>query len=310
MTWITSVRLSRSQLSSSMSSRSSRVLIQYTRNYGRYLAGTRKLMASTLSHLKPDPLLVHAYDNNANTCSDLDNATTAISQVSITNWDNESAVVYPNIISESDEQNLISILETKFKRRRYEQGHWDSVIVKYREVELFDEEMDNLKSFLEPIRNFISLQHGPPDGIESTTATTNDEVAQSLYFSGDWLPCHAIDLHEDGSLNAHVDSVRFSGNLVCGLSLLSDSIMRLKPSTDNATNNYDHSDARDKPNILSNNNVQYVDMLLPTRSLYVLSGISRYKYSHELLPSGQLFRNDFTVQRGRRLSIIFRDAKK
>ena len=106
-----------------------------------------------------------------------------------------------------------------------------------------------------------------------------------------WLPCHGIDLHGDGELNAHVDSVRFSGDLVCGLSLLSDSIMRLRPDPE-----------QDDPSR------GYVDLHLPILSLYVLSGQSRYRYTHEILPSGSKFR-DNVISRGHRLSVIFRDAK-
>ena len=53
-------------------------------------------------------------------------------------------------------------------------------------------------------------------------------------------------------------------------------------------------------------------------SLYVLSGMSRYSYTHELLPSGSAFDlleakdgvppRRVDVVRGRRLSIIFRDV--
>jgi alkylated DNA repair protein alkB homolog 7 len=106
-------------------------------------------------------------------------------------------------------------------------------------------------------------------------------------FSGSWLPCHAIDLHETGALNAHVDSVRFSGNVVAGLSLLTSSIMRFS---------------------LADATKGSIDLWLPPRSLYVMSGVSRFDYKHELLPSGGLFKGA-PVERGRRLSIIFRDAK-
>ena len=41
-----------------------------------------------------------------------------------------------------------------------------------------------------------------------------------------WLPCHAIDLSVTGVLKAHVDSVKFSGEIVAGISLLSDAVMR------------------------------------------------------------------------------------
>lgn len=53
----------------------------------------------------------------------------------------------------------------------------------------------------------------------------------------------------------------------------------------------------------------HIDLLLPPCSLYVLTGESRYNYTHELLPSGSLFRGVASVERGQRLSVIFRDAK-
>lgn len=113
-----------------------------------------------------------------------------------------------------------------------------------------------------------------------------------------WLPCHAIDLKHDGDLKPHVDSVRFSGGMVAGISLLSSSIMRLRPGAD----------------VGRNPEEGVVDLLLPPLSLYVLTGVSRYQYAHELLPTGSVFEaSDGTtteVEREQRFSIIFRDAKK
>lgn len=114
-----------------------------------------------------------------------------------------------------------------------------------------------------------------------------------------WLPCHAIDLKKEGELNAHVDSVKFSGDLVAGISLLSSSVMRLTPHEDGGTPVLDG----------------HVDLLLPPLSLYVLTGVGRYRYSHELLKDQAIFNSpegDTTtrVERGDRLSIIFRDSKR
>ena len=153
---------------------------------------------------------------------------------------------------------------------------------------------------LQPIRNLIEDRHN----------RTDPNAAASLHFSGTWLPCHAIDLHQDGELNAHVDSVRFSGNLVAGLSLLSDAIMRLKPSTDSTSIDKSDEKGEKKASHTPIESNEYVDLLLPRRSLYVLSGMSRYGYSHELLPSGSLFHQNVTpIHRHRRLSVIFRDTK-
>jgi alkylated DNA repair protein alkB family protein 7 len=112
-----------------------------------------------------------------------------------------------------------------------------------------------------------------------------------------WLPCHAIDLKRDGELRAHVDSVRFSGGMVAGISFLSSSIMRLRPGSE----------------VGRNPEEGFVDLLLPPLSLYVLTGVSRYEYAHELLPSGSIFESldgmNVEIEREHRVSVIFRDAK-
>ena len=122
---------------------------------------------------------------------------------------------------------------------------------------------------------------------------------------------------------AHVDSVKFSGGIVAGISLLSDSIMRLRPSSEE----WEESTLmKESTNHRDGNTAGYVDLYLPQLSLYVLSGMSRYSYTHELLPSGSSFefpqyeesnedvdmsaRQKIDVIRGRRLSIIFRDGNR
>jgi alkylated DNA repair protein alkB family protein 7 len=176
-------------------------------------------------------------------------------------------------------QGLTTITHTNFQRRRYERGHWDSVIINYKEVELSDDSLvPPISRIFERIQSLLSANHLP-----------SDKPVQ-------WLPPHVIDLHAQGQLNAHVDSIRFSGVTVSGLSLLSPCIMRLKPSSDAL---YDWKEGRMEG---------HVDLLLPPRSVYCLTGPSRFRYSHELLPSGSLFQNK-AVHRGRRLSVIFRDIK-
>jgi alkylated DNA repair protein alkB homolog 7 len=164
--------------------------------------------------------------------------------------------------------------------RRYDDNHWDVAIQKFREVELFEED-DDLKAILQPIKELVECNHSSP------------LLPSNQVFSGTWLPCHAIDLHESGALNAHVDSVRFSGNIIAGLSLSSESIMRLRPVP------------RESEGVSDS----YIDLWLPKRSLYVLCGESRYHYTHELLSTGSLFGGE-TIVRSQRLSVIFRDAKK
>lgn len=170
------------------------------------------------------------------------------------------------------------------RRRRYEKGHWDAAIINYKETELLDE------ASLLSVESQILF-----DRIRSQL-----EKRHLNYKDFTWHPCHAIDLHKDGELNAHVDSVRFSGDVVAGLSLVSSSIMRFIP---------DDGEGDSRGDDLSRG---WVDLYLPPRSLYVMSGVARYHYSHQLLPSGSVFTyNDkpIVVERDQRLSVIFRDAK-
>mmetsp|Transcript_28813 Transcript_28813/g.59834 ORF Transcript_28813/g.59834 Transcript_28813/m.59834 type:complete len:354 (-) Transcript_28813:65-1126(-) len=253
-------------------------------------------------------------------------------------FDSSSAVVYPNFISPEEGQSFIKEVSKRMKRRRFEQGHWDSVISLYREVELStrddfdipnDDEISSANeelfiSAIRRVRDHIAMNHIiSVDGCQSS----EEEVNQINHVK--WLPCHAIDYHADGKLEAHVDSVKFSGGIVAGLSLLSDSIMRLKPSTveweeeDKVGNNKVKDWTRRSKGSAGetvNENKGHVDLYLPQLSLYVLSGMSRYSYTHELLPPHSQFtfsNQDFhlgenlrsiNVPRTRRVSVIFRDA--
>jgi len=170
---------------------------------------------------------------------------------------------------------------TSYARRRYEKGHWDAVIVNYKEVELADETIDDGKvpEIFERTRTFLESNHLEYQPVK-------------------WLPCHGIDLKKEGELKAHVDSVKFSGDLVAGISLKSPAIMRLAPHVDGVEGPMDG----------------HVDLYLPPLSLYVLTGVARYRYSHELLKTAATFQGPdgsiFSVDRDHRLSVIFRDAKR
>jgi alkylated DNA repair protein alkB family protein 7 len=206
-----------------------------------------------------------------------------------------SAVVYPGFLSEEEGQEIVKEVSKRMKRRRFEDGHWDSVISKYREIELATpNEVASLSGNTTDIPQYVNT-------IERTRDLLKTYVSPQLTNQITWLPCHAIDLSKDGRLDAHVDSVKFSGGIVAGISLLSDSIMRLRPAKGEWLD-----DTTDE-----NSDGHYVDLYLPKLSLYCLHGMSRFHYSHELLPSDsvyQLHGKNVHVARGRRLSIIFRDA--
>ena len=51
---------------------------------------------------------------------------------------------------------------------------------------------------------------------------------------------HILDLHENGFIKPHVDAVRFCGNTIAGLSLLSDCVMKLTMESDKSKFAYAH----------------------------------------------------------------------
>lgn len=68
-----------------------------------------------------------------------------------------------------------------------------------------------------------------------------------------------------------MDSIKFSGDLIAGLSLLSTRTMVLSPEEEGEGNPASNPDLAD------------IALRLPPRSLYVLRGKYRYDYRHEVL---------------------------
>lgn len=247
----------------------------------------------------------------------------------------KSALVYENAVTEAEAKAVVQDIESRTKRRRYEKGHWDAVITQYKEIELpLPSESSSPAStaavlsdtsiqVIERIRNQLELQQFGPNGAADQDGRTKNIGGVK------WISCHGIDLKREGLLTAHVDSVRYSGLIVAGLSLLSSSIMRLRPAAamdDTSTSSggsggEDHDGNNSKslyePKPTEAPDDGQVDLYLPPLSLYVLSGISRYRYTHELLPCGSKFATrdgtgdakSIEVSRDRRISVIFRDAK-
>ena len=100
------------------------------------------------------------------------------------------------------------------------------------------------------------------------------------------LPPHVIDLSANGSIQPHVDSIKFSGGFVVGLSLVSKRILQLVHTPDKHT----------------------IETVLEPRSLYMLSHRLRYDYEHAILGTNDksLFFEPFDCSQ--RLSVMMRDA--
>ncbi|XP_023229654.1 alpha-ketoglutarate-dependent dioxygenase alkB homolog 7, mitochondrial-like isoform X2 [Centruroides sculpturatus] len=134
--------------------------------------------------------------------------------------------IYNEFLSEEEEKSLVEEAEKHLKRLRYQYDHWDDAIHGYRETEQ--------KHWKE--KNKIILQR-----VRELAFCPNTNHINQV---------HILDLEKTGYIKPHIDSVRFCGNTIAGLSLLSDCVMRLV-----------HED----------NPTSRLDALLKRRSLYVMT---------------------------------------
>ncbi|CAJ0945235.1 unnamed protein product, partial [Mesorhabditis belari] len=150
----------------------------------------------------------------------------------------KNVTVVGEFISDREEAGLISEVEPHMKRLRYEKSHWDDAIHLYRERE----------------------QRKWSDANEMVIQRVREASFPNLTRHLTYV--HILDLHKDGVIKAHIDSIRYCGDVVTGISLLSNTVMRLR-----------HKDCKDL----------IADLYLARRSLYKLSNIGRYDFTHEIL---------------------------
>ncbi|XP_018933041.1 alpha-ketoglutarate-dependent dioxygenase alkB homolog 7, mitochondrial-like [Cyprinus carpio] len=170
--------------------------------------------------------------------------------------------VRQNFISEEEENELFKEVETGLRKKRYEFDHWDDAIHGYRETERLQWGV-TCESILRRVRAVAFPEDSPLLG-----------------------PVHVLDLDKDGYIKPHIDSVKFCGSTIAGLSLLSDSVMRLTPE---------------------NKSTDWVDLLLSRRSLYILRDDARFKFTHGILKDEESFFSGQKVPRHRRISVICRN---
>ncbi|XP_076396864.1 alpha-ketoglutarate-dependent dioxygenase alkB homolog 7, mitochondrial [Megachile rotundata] len=183
----------------------------------------------------------------------------------VQNWKEElknTMQIFPNFITIEEENSLMKEIESCVKRLRYEQSHWDDAIHAYRETEQSKWNEDNLK-IINKIR-----EKAFPKGMSQIPLI------------------HILDLAPEGWIKPHIDSTRFCGEIIAGLSLLSDSVMRLT--------------------LVGNETLYKQDFLLPRRSLYIMSGAARYNYKHEILKNEESYFEGQHVPKIRRVSVICR----
>lgn len=174
----------------------------------------------------------------------------------------KSIFIHQDFLSENEEESLLIELEPYLKRMRYESGHWDNAIKGYRETERV---------------NWNSTNSLIIDKIKKIAFKLQDVPLKHV---------HILDLEENGVIMPHIDSIKFCGSTIAGVSLLSDSVMRL---------------------IQENNKNYILDILLKRRSLYIMTGLARYNYTHEILGNENSKFGSKEVRKSRRISVICRN---
>ncbi|KAL5016237.1 hypothetical protein ScPMuIL_005826 [Solemya velum] len=175
----------------------------------------------------------------------------------------DSMTVIHDFLSETEEQSLLDEIEPYMQRLHYENDHWDDAIVGYRETERKHWRKENK----------VILQRLKDKAFSSGSTSLLQHV-------------HILDLEKNGYIKAHVDAVRFCGNTIAGVSLLSSCVMRL---------------------VNTENKEKYGDILLNRRSLYIMRDAARYNFTHEVLKESEsVFRGEI-VPRDRRISVICRN---
>ncbi|XP_067828914.1 alpha-ketoglutarate-dependent dioxygenase alkB homolog 7, mitochondrial-like isoform X2 [Heptranchias perlo] len=162
----------------------------------------------------------------------------------------------PEFVSPAEEAALLRELEPQLRRQRYQREHWDQAIHAYRETEKSRWTEQN-ERIVQRLRDIAF-----PPGVPQLSMV------------------HVLDLDKSGFIRPHVDSVKFCGDTIAGLCLLSGSVMRL---------------------LSEDNEADRVDLLLQQR------GAARYRFSHQILREEESFLGGQKVPRERRISIICRN---
>ncbi|WKX96778.1 hypothetical protein Q1695_012879 [Nippostrongylus brasiliensis] len=204
-----------------------------------------------------------------------------------------SCRVTPAFVTEAEESELLKEVEPHMKRLRYEKNHWDDAIHLFREREhrKWSAPNENVIQRIRQARD--TAEPGPASGNDNRSVdTSNDKQRDASFPPGTHhlTYVHILDLHEDGVIRPHIDSVRYCGDVITGVCLLSDAVMRLR-----------HKDRKDE---------LIVDMLLPRRCLYRMGEEGRYDFTHEVLSNDESFFDGKKVPKTRRISIICRDIPK
>jgi len=199
--------------------------------------------------------------------------------------------IIPNFTNQEQQDTLIKEIDRKWQGLPYQFDHWDGAIKNFRERELKEFRNENNHKIVEKIdfelKQFLgeenytiggTSQFGN-DGFESVGNEKNVDSEMEILDS-----LHVLDLHESGRIEPHIDSVKFTGEGLASLSLVSGSRLRFT----------EYARQRD-PVMCCARNRYIVDIKLEPGTLYIMKGEMRHKWTHQI-----------DEMAGRRLSVMRR----
>ena len=206
--------------------------------------------------------------------------------------------VLPCFVSSGEEAALEAFCAPLLRRRPWEASHFDAVIAHYREAQF-------LARRLPPVASGVvgrALRCLPAPSAAAGVGLPMEEL-------------HALELGAQGYIDAHVDSVKFSGGVVAGLCLRSDAVMRLSLAEDAAAAVAAAGGAQRAPVAAAwlagapppGSSPPPITLLLPRGCLYILTREARYCWGHAVPLEGSFQGRPVRRSPAGRLSIMLRD---
>ena len=249
--------------------------------------------------------------------------------------------IYRNAVSEEDECTLVAQADSFFRHQPYLGGHFDNVIVNYRELQkplhTFKPASRLVRCALQRLASQadISMEHvsalssrranpvADPRTADIGDLSDRDKITTCPPTRSHALRTHlsprrprrilwavqCLALTYNTSVISRSNPSVYMHRYIVGLSLLSDAVMTLHHEAQpNRAGNEDESAAPGRhvantPPQMSTS--AWLPMLLPRRSLYVLHDEARYDWAHAV-PSEPEWEG-VAFEKGRRLTILFRD---
>ena len=201
--------------------------------------------------------------------------------------------VWPEFISLDEENRMVDYLDAKLQKKPYYASHFDSVICNYRE-------------------QLLPLQMAMEQQVFSDVVKRVREMI--FHENTNMEDIHVLDIAENGFIAPHVDT-EFTGGIVAGVTLLSDAVVTFQPHEPELQESLlkeRESGSSGTTRLAQNSSIVFpelprVELLVPARSLYIITGDARYNWTHAIeVGTNHTFNSTF-IPRTRRISLMFRD---